>query len=113
MLDIGDVMEYCSNCGKKLPEDAYFCLHCGVRTRAGREAGVSMSTEEWKETFARVGQELEKAFSIAGKEIEKAFKTARENVRQSTKAKTIVCSNCGATNTNEAAFCFKCGKKLE
>jgi rRNA maturation endonuclease Nob1 len=105
------LMEYCSNCGSKLEKDDYFCPKCGVRTKMGLEAGVSAPSEEWRETFARMGKEMERAFTLAGKEIEKAFKTARENIQQTT-SKEVVCSNCGQKSPSDAIFCYSCGKKL-
>jgi len=35
-------MVFCSKCGKDLPENAYFCPTCGVRTGKGAEANVPM-----------------------------------------------------------------------
>ena len=104
-------MGFCSKCGAKLSEDAYFCPKCGVRTSKGMEAGAALPVDEMKETFEKIGQEIQKAFTIASKEIDKAFKTARENIRQTTAPK-IECKNCGTVNANDASFCYKCGKKL-
>lgn len=106
-------MVYCSKCGKEVPEDAYFCPSCGVRTKRGAEAGVSSPWDEMREAFSRMGQELEKAFETASKEIKDAFKTARENIRKSTYAETVVCTGCGVTNPSNASYCSKCGKELK
>jgi len=106
-------MVFCSKCGKKLPENAYFCPKCGVRTREGIEAGISTPWEELKTAFSRVGEEMEKAFLTASREIEKAFKTAREEIKEVTKREPVVCSNCGEKNSVEDEFCYKCGKKLD
>jgi len=106
-------MSFCSKCGAKLPEEANYCPKCRARTKKGIEAGVSISTEELKEAFAKIGKELEKAFSTAAEEIEKAFKTARENIKQPTSKEKIACTNCGEKNPKDSNFCRKCGKRLE
>jgi len=105
-------MVFCSNCGEKLPENAYFCPKCAVRTRKGVEAGISTPWEDLKAAFSKTGEEIEKAFSIAGREIEKAFKRAREEIREATSREPVVCSHCGEKNFADAQFCYKCGKKL-
>ena len=104
---------FCSNCSKELPENAYFCPKCGVRTRKGVEAGISTPWEELRVAFSRMGEEIEKAFSIAGKEMEKAFKTAKEKIKEATSREPVVCSDCGEENRADDMFCYKCGKKLE
>ena len=104
---------FCSNCGKELPEDAFFCPKCGIRTSKGVEAGISPPREDLKDAFARMGEEIEKASSIAGREIKKAFKTAREEIRHAISREPIVCSHCGEQNFADARFCYKCGKKLD
>lgn len=103
---------FCSKCGEKLAEDAYFCTKCGARIRKGVEAGISVPTEELREAFFKIGQELEKAFSTAAKEIQEAFKTTREEIHESTGRETVVCVHCGERNFHDAAFCHMCGKEL-
>jgi ribosomal protein L40E len=105
-------MVFCSKCGTELPEDAYFCPKCGVRTRKGVEAGVTTTWVEVRDEFSKIGVEIEKAFTKAGKEIEKAFKTARESIKESIGEATIVCSHCGEKNDRGAKFCYNCGKEL-
>jgi uncharacterized membrane protein YvbJ len=107
------LMMYCSNCGEKLPEDALFCPKCGTKTQKGVETKVSASSEEFRETLNKMGQELEKAFTIAAKEMKEAFQTARENIQKSLYKEPISCPNCGEKNPNDAVFCSKCGKKLK
>ncbi len=104
---------YCSNCGGKLPENAYFCPRCGVRTEKGAEAGISTPWEDLREALSKMGEEIEKAFAVAGKEMEKAFKTAREKVTEATSREPITCPHCGEKNPFNAKFCQKCGKKLK
>ena len=106
-------MVFCSKCGEELPEEAYFCPKCGVRTKKGEEAGISTVWEEMKETLSKVGEEFEKALSLAASEMEKAFKTARDSIRESTKREPITCPQCGERNPDYARFCYKCGKRLE
>jgi uncharacterized membrane protein YvbJ len=105
-------VEYCTRCGKQLPEEAYFCPNCGVRTVGGTAAGVSIPADEWKEAFHKAGQEMEKAFSIAAKEMEDAFRTVRENIRESSSRRPVACPQCGEKNLKDASFCHNCGKKL-
>jgi len=106
-------MIYCSSCGKQVPEDAYFCPNCGVRTKKGAESGVSSALDDMREAFSKMGQELEKAFETAAKEIREGFRTARENIRKSTYTETVVCTSCGVANPSNAGYCYKCGKELK
>jgi uncharacterized Zn finger protein (UPF0148 family) len=87
-------MAFCSKCGEKLPEGAYFCPRCGARTRKGLEAGVTAPFDELGEAFSRVGQEMEKVFSRAAVEIHEAFKTVRKSIQESTN-RQVVCKNRG------------------
>jgi ribosomal protein L40E len=107
------LMAYCSNCGEKVPKDAYFCPKCGTKAMKGVEANVAAPSDELREAFAKMSQELEKAFAVAAKEIQAAFQTARENIQQSLHQEPLVCANCGEKNPSDATFCYKCGKKLE
>jgi len=105
-------MTFCSNCGEKLPENAYFCPRCGARTIEGAEAGMATPWEDLREAFSKMGTEIEKAFSVAGKEMEKAFKTARDKIKVATSREPIACPHCGEKNSADAKFCYKCGKKM-
>ena len=106
-------MTYCPKCGEKIPEDALFCPKCGAKTMKGVETNVPGPSDELKATLNKMSIELEKAFSVAAKEINAAFQTASENIQKSLKKEKIVCSNCGEKNPNNAAFCYKCGKKIK
>ena len=79
----------------------------------GVEANVPFPSDELREAFAKMSQELEKAFTVAAKEMQTAFQTARENIQQSLYKEPLVCPNCGEKNRSDAAFCHKCGKKLQ
>ncbi|MFQ6068210.1 MAG: zinc-ribbon domain-containing protein [Candidatus Bathyarchaeia archaeon] len=105
-------MVFCSNCGVELPENAYFCPKCGVRTKKGVAAGISTPWEDLREAFSKMGEEIEKAFSVAGKEMEKAFKIARKKIKEVTTREPVVCPHCGEKNLIDAKFCYKCGEKL-
>ena len=72
-------MVFCSKCGKELPEDAYFCPNCGVKTAKGEEAKVSMP---YGEMFSEMEKQLEKGFMIASEEIKSAFNKAKEEIRR-------------------------------
>jgi len=106
-------MGFCSKCGEKVPEDAYFCSRCGARTVKGTEAGVSTPAEELRDAFSRAGEEMVKAFKIAAKEMQEAFKTTRGSIQESTSAKPIACRHCGGKNRADSSFCQECGKKLD
>jgi uncharacterized OB-fold protein len=106
-------MAFCSDCGEKLPEKAYFCPKCGKRTPSGAKAGISTPWEDLRGTFSKMGEEIENAFSIAGKEMEKAFKIARDKIVEATSSEPILCPECGEKNVANASFCYSCGKKLE
>lgn len=77
----------------------------------GAEAGAP--AEELRETFSKIGQEVEKAFSVAAKEIHEAFKTTGENIRRSTGKEPTVCPHCGEKNASDAKYCYKCGEKIQ
>jgi predicted amidophosphoribosyltransferase len=102
-------MVFCSKCGEELPEKAYFCPKCGVRTEKGKEVKVPFP---WEGIFSEVGDELDKAFTVAGKEIKKAFETAKKEIKKATRPEPIKCPNCGETTSVNASFCSKCGKEL-
>jgi uncharacterized membrane protein YvbJ len=106
-------MEYCSNCGEKLPNDACFCPRCGTRTLKGVETNAPTPSDEMRQAFAKMSIEVEKAFTIAAKEIQTAFQTARANIQQSRQKESVTCANCGEKNPGDSIFCYKCGKKLE
>jgi len=97
-------MVFCAQCGEELPENAYFCLKCGVRTSKGENEGVSYPWN-W-------GKEAQKALSTAAEEIEKAFITVRDSVQKTIIKEKIICTNCGEKNLHDNKFCYKCGKKL-
>ncbi len=111
-LRMGYILVFCSNCGKELDLEDFFCSKCGVRTRKGIEAGISTRWKDLKGELSRVGEEMEKAFTIAGKEMEKAFRTARDKFKEVTSKEPIVCPNCGEESLTDAKFCHNCGKKL-
>ena len=105
-------MEYCSNCGQKLPEEALFCPKCGTKTVEGVKANASAPSDEIREAFNRMSTELEKAFNIAAKEAQEAFQIARSNIQKTIYKEPVVCSSCAEKNPASATYCFKCGKSL-
>ena len=98
------VMVFCAQCGENLPENAYFCLKCGVRTSKGEEDGVSYPWN-WE-------KEVEKALSTAANEVEKAFVTVKTSFQKTVKKEPITCPQCGEKNLSSDKFCSKCGKHL-
>lgn len=106
---------YCSNCGSKIDDEAYFCPNCGARTPKGKAAKANYPSDEIRDAFYQVGIELEKAFTLAAKETQAAFRKVSENMQQkSTTAprETVICSSCGTKNANGAVFCHNCGVKV-
>ncbi|MCW4024152.1 MAG: zinc ribbon domain-containing protein [Candidatus Bathyarchaeota archaeon] len=102
-------MAYCTKCGEKLPDDAYFCAKCGVKTQKGVEANVPTPADELREAFTRVGVEMEKAFLVVAKEAHNAFQKAKENVQKS--QQPIQCVSCQASIPPNSVYCSKCGAK--
>jgi ribosomal protein L40E len=108
-------MVYCSNCGTKLDDDAYFCFKCGTKTLAGKSAKAMYPSDELRDAFYQVGLELEKAFTLAAKETQAAFKKVSENVQQkpaSSPQGKVICTSCGSKNVSGAVFCHSCGAKV-
>jgi uncharacterized membrane protein YvbJ len=107
------LMEYCSNCGEKIPEDALFCPKCGTKTMKGAEANAKYPSDEMREAFTRMGIELEKAINTAAVEIHAAFKKTAANMgSKPAEQEAMDCQNCGAKNQSGAIFCRNCGSKL-
>jgi predicted amidophosphoribosyltransferase len=112
-------MVYCSNCGSKLDDSAYFCFKCGTKTQVGKAAKVMYPYDELRDAFYTVGVELEKAFDIAARQTQAAFKKVSENMQQKTSTTqqataqgTVVCSTCQTNNASSAVFCVNCGAKI-
>jgi ribosomal protein L40E len=108
-------MVYCSSCGEKIPDDAYFCPKCGTKTPKGKASNVTYPSEELRDAFYKVGIELERAFTMAAHETHQAIKKASDNMQQKTAPnpkETVVCSSCGTKNVSGAVFCHSCGAKV-
>lgn len=112
-------MVYCSNCGTKIDDEAYFCFKCGTKTQVGKTAKAMYPSDELRDAFYQVGVELEKAFTVAARETQSAFKKVSENMQQKTTTtqqatgqNSVVCSSCGTKNVSGAAFCYSCGTKV-
>jgi predicted amidophosphoribosyltransferase len=103
---------FCSKCGQELPDKAYFCPKCGVRTEKGAEAGVSAPIDDLREAFVKAGREIEKAFQTAAEEVQKTFRFSGEDIKESENQQPATCSKCGRKNSSDANFCYDCGKKL-
>ena len=109
-------MVYCSNCGTKIDDEAYFCFKCGTKTQTGKTAKATYPSDELRDAFYQVGLELEKAFTMAARETQSAFKKVSEDMRQKTASNpqgTAVCTSCGTKNVSGAVFCANCGGKVE
>ena len=83
-------MVYCSNCGEKIPDDAYFCFKCGTKTPVGKAAKATYPADELRDAFYQVGIELERAFNIAAKETQAAFKRVSEEMQQKQHKKPLL-----------------------
>ena len=81
----GEKMVYCSNCGTKIEDEAYFCYKCGTKTQVGKNAKAMYPSDELRDAFYQVGLELEKAFTMAARETQSAFKKVSENMQQKTR----------------------------
>lgn len=102
-------MVYCSKCGEKISDDAYFCFKCGAKTEKGKAANVSYPSDELRDAFYKVGIELERAFNVAARETHAAFKRVEKHVKQ----KSIVCPNCKTKNLYGSIFVMAVGLKLQ
>jgi len=111
-------MVYCSNCGEKIDDNAYFCPKCGTKTPAGKASNTSYPADELRDAFYKVGIELERAFNLAAHETHAAFRKASENMQQKTSSNSantkgsVVCTSCGANNVSGSVFCRSCGAKV-
>jgi predicted RNA-binding Zn-ribbon protein involved in translation (DUF1610 family) len=111
-------MVYCSNCGSKIDDEAFFCPKCGTKTVKRKAATASYPSDELRAAFYQVGVELEQAFTTAAKEMHSAFKKVSEDMRQKPAAKTesaaatVTCSSCGTKNPTGSVFCNNCGNRL-
>ncbi len=110
-------MVYCSNCGSKIDEDAYFCPKCGTKTLKGKAAKATYPADEIRAALYQAGLELEKAFTIAAKETQAAFKKAKEGLQEKTipnasSQTAITCPKCGTKNFAGSIFCNNCGSRI-
>jgi RNA polymerase subunit RPABC4/transcription elongation factor Spt4 len=101
-------MAYCTKCGEKIPDDAYFCPKCGTKTQKGVEANVAAPADELREAFTRVGIEMEKAFLVVAKEAHNAFQKAKENTQKPAQQQ-VSCKSCQTIMPSNAVYCPKCG----
>ncbi len=112
-------MVYCSNCGEKIDDEAYFCPKCGTKTPKGKAANAAYPSDELQDAFYRVGVELERAFSMAAHETHQAILKAKRNFEKSNTSttttstkSTVVCPKCGTKNGYGSIFCNNCGERL-
>ena len=111
------ILVFCSNCGSKIDEEAYFCPKCGTKTLKGKDAKATSPADELRDAFYQTGLELEKAFKIAAKETHAALKKASENLQKKNTANVssqdiLVCPKCGTKNSLSSIFCYNCGSRI-
>ena len=112
-------MVYCSNCGEKIDDNAYFCPKCGTKTPAGKASKASYPADELRDAFYKVGIELRTRIQYwQHMKRMHAFKKASENMQQKTSSNSantqgsVVCPSCGANNVSGSVFCRSCGAKV-
>ncbi len=115
-------MPYCSHCGTKISDEAFFCPNCGTKTQKGEKENVKYPADELRAAFNEAGVEIEKAFHIAAREMQKAFQDIKEDYQsrssnqqqtnQQNVASSVTCTSCGSTNNSDAVFCRNCGNKI-
>jgi uncharacterized Zn finger protein (UPF0148 family) len=107
---------YCSNCGAKIGDEAFFCPKCGTKTAKGKSANAAYPSDELRDAFYQVGLELERAFTLAAREMHAAFKKATETIHQNTSKAaaqgTVICPKCGTQNMTGSIFCSNCGTRI-
>jgi uncharacterized membrane protein YvbJ len=105
-------LAYCTKCGEKISDDAFFCPKCGTKTLKGKAANAVYPTDQLTDAFYNVGVELEKAFNLAARETHAAIKKAKEDLRQKTFQQTVACTKCSSKNPSGAVFCNSCGARI-
>jgi uncharacterized membrane protein YvbJ len=105
-------LSYCTKCGEKISDDAFFCPKCGTKTLKGKAANAVYPTDQLTDAFYNVGMELEKAFNLAARETHAAIKKAKEDLRQKTSPQTVACTKCSSKNPSGAVFCNSCGARI-
>ncbi len=106
-------MVYCSKCGEKIDDNAYFCFKCGTKTEIGKAAKALYPADELRDAFYQVGIELEKAFNMAAHETNAAFQKAKENWQQKPPpSQSVACTQCTTKNPRGAVYCNSCGTKI-
>lgn len=94
---------FCNNCGKKLPQEANFCLYCGEKV---------VKLDNKKKCF-HCGTELTEEAKFCyrcGNPIEAVTVFSEQPEAENQKLK---CSGCGKIFDFDMVFCDECGTKLE
>lgn len=106
-------MAYCTNCGEKIEEEAYFCPKCGTKTARGKSANAVYPMSELREALNSVTTDLEKALNMAMRETHSAIQKAKENLQSKpAQSNAVICSKCSASSPSGSVFCNACGSKL-
>jgi uncharacterized membrane protein YvbJ len=109
-------MVYCSNCGSKIDNEAYFCPKCGTKTPKGKAAKATYPADEIRDAFYQVGIELEKAFTMAARETHSAFKKVSKDLQgkptSTASQDAVTCPKCGTKNPADSIFCNNCGSRI-
>jgi len=49
------ILVFCSNCGSKIDDEAYFCPKCGTKTIKGKAAKANYPEDELREALYQAG----------------------------------------------------------
>jgi uncharacterized membrane protein YvbJ len=96
---------FCTKCGKQLAADDYYCPRCGIRTEAGKAAGVRVRPRRSGTRSPRPQGDGEGVLADR-KEFDQASSIGREGKVR------IDCAKCGEKGIADADYCPKCGSKL-
>jgi ribosomal protein L40E len=111
LMDGEKSLSYCTRCGEKIADEAYFCSKCGTKTPKGKAANAVYPTDQLTDAFYSVGLELEKAFSTAARETHAAIQRAKEDLRPKS-VQTVTCQKCTSKNASGAVYCNSCGARI-
>ncbi len=93
----------CPNCGKAIPENSTFCLHCGTRLAARTVVPAARSTSIQTQVTTT---------HITCLNCNHSNPTDVKFCQKCGKSLTVSCRRCGSENALSVEFCGNCGVKL-